>query len=178
MSRDSFNDAGEESTHETSYTGVDSIPWGALPLLAPADKERMTGQVPAAVPPSSASKKVFDSSLGLPLFWNERKTPAIWKQLLKHLNATSVFDITPGSGQCARACMEAGIQYSCVAKNAEHGSWLMNVLDRVALGQICQEGSPLYQQDLSVCLKEHFSEALDQLNEQDGAEETMIEVTG
>ena len=71
--------------------------------------------------------------------------------------------------------MEAGIHYSCVAKNPEHGSWLVNVLDRVALGQICKEGSPLYQQDLSVCLKEHFSEALDQLNEQDGAEETTID---
>ena len=173
--RDSFNSAGEESTHETSYTGVDAIPWGALPLLLPADKEKILGY-PPATPPSSASKKGFDSSLGLPLFWTERKGPQIWQQLLKHLNATSVFDTTPGSGQCARACMEAGISYSCLAKNAEHGSWLINVLDKMALAQICKQGSPLYQQDLSECLNEHFSETLDQLNEQDNAEETIIEV--
>ena len=74
--------------------------------------------------------------------------------------------------------MEIGIQYSCVARNDAHGTRLINVLDRVALGQICQEGSPLYQQDLSVCLKEHFREALDLLNEQDGAEDTVIEMTG
>ena len=172
--RDSFNTAGEESTHETSYTGVAPIPWGALPLLSPADKAKIVGYAPPA-PPSSVSKKVFDSSLGLPLYWTERKSPAIWQQLLKHLNATAVFDITPGSGQCARACMQAGIHYSCVAKNAEHGSWLINVLDRMALAQICKEGSPLYQQDLSECLKEHFSETLEQLNEQDGAEETVAE---
>ena len=70
--------------------------------------------------------------------------------------------------------MQAGIGYSCNAKNAEHGSWLINVLDREALVQICKEGSPLYQQDLSESVKAHFSETLDQLNEQDGAEETAI----
>ena len=58
------------------------------------------------------------------LFRTERKGPAIWMQLLEHLNATSVFDTTLGSGQCARACMQAGISYSCVAKSAEHCSWM------------------------------------------------------
>ena len=70
--------------------------------------------------------------------------------------------------------MQAGISYSCVAKNAEHGSWLINVLDRAALGQICKEGSPLHTSDLSQSVKEHFSETLDQLNEQDKAAETSI----
>ena len=88
--------------------------------------------------------------------------------------ATAVFDLTPGSGQCARACMEMGIPYACTAKNAAHGSWLINVLDRMALAQICKQGSPLFQQDLSECLKEHFGETLDQLNEQDQAVETSI----
>ena len=142
-------------------------------MLSPADQAKIVGYPPAS-PPSSASKKVFDASLGLPLFWTERKTPAIWEQLLKHLGATTVFDTAPGSGQCARACMQAVISYSCVAKNAEHGSWLINVLDRVALALVCKEKCPLYQQDLSECVREHFSETLDQLNEQDAAEETHI----
>ena len=142
-------------------------------MLLPADKAKILGYSPAS-PPIAASQKVFDASLGHPLFWTERKTPAFWKELLKDLNATSVFDVTPGSGQCARACMQAGIQYSCLAKNAEHGSWLINVLDRAALQTICQLGSPLHANDLSASIQEHFSETLDQLNEQDKAEETTI----
>ena len=70
--------------------------------------------------------------------------------------------------------MEMGIPYACTAKNAAHGSWLINVLDRMALAQICKHGSALFQQDLSECLREHFGETLDQLNEQDQAVETSI----
>ena len=126
-------------------------------------------------PPSTASQKVFDTSHGLPLVWSERKGAAIWKQLMKDIQATSIFDLTPGSGQCARAAMEAGIQHSCIARSAEHCSRLVNVLDRVALGLICKNGSPLYQQDLAQCVREHFVEALDQLNEQDSATESVME---
>lgn len=172
--RAKYNSAGEETTHETTYTGVVPVPWGALPLLLPANKEKIMGYA-AVVPPSTASQKVFDTSLGLPLFWNERKDAAIWKQLLKDIQAKSIFDLTPGSGQCARAAMEAGIQYSCIARSAEHCSWLVNVLDRVALGLICKTGSPLYQQDLAQCVREHFVETLDQLNEQDNATESVME---
>ena len=125
--------------------------------------------------PSSSSKKVFDASLGHPLYWTERKTPKLWKELLKDLNATSVYDVTPGSGQCARACMQAGIHYSCLAKNHEHCSWLINVLDRAALQTICQQGSMLHTADLCQSIQEHFSKTLEELNEQDKAEETSIE---
>ena len=51
---------------------------------------------PAEPPPSSSSKKVFDASLGHPLFWTERKTPKQWEELLKALNAANLFDVTPG----------------------------------------------------------------------------------
>ena len=37
-----------------------------------------------------------------------------------------------------------------------------------------EQGSPLFQQDLCECLKEHFSETHDQSNEQDEAVETSI----
>ena len=143
-------------------------------MLLPADKAKIVGYTPVS-PPSSASKKVFDASLGHPLFWTERKTPAFWKELLRDLNATAVFDASPGSGQCARACVQAGIPYSGLARNAEHGSWLINVLDRAALQTICQQGSPLHANDLCASIQEHFAETLEQLNEQDKAEETKIE---
>ena len=70
--------------------------------------------------------------------------------------------------------MEAGISYSCLARSAEHCSWLVNVLDRLALAMICKTGSPLYGQDLAQCIKEHFADTLDQLNEQDNAPETVL----
>ena len=73
------------------------------------------------------------------------------------------------------AVMDAGIQHSCIARSAEHCSGLVNVLDRVAIGLICKKGSPLYQQDLAQCVREHFVEALDQLNEQDSATESVME---
>ena len=40
---------------------------------------------------------------------------------------------------------------------------------------ICKTGSPLHHHDLSTCIKEHFADTLDQLNEQDQAPETIIE---
>ena len=42
--REQMNSAGEETTHETSYTGAVPIPWGALPLLTPADKAKIVGR--------------------------------------------------------------------------------------------------------------------------------------
>jgi hypothetical protein len=62
--------------------------------------------------------------------------------------------------------MQLGIPYHGWAKNAEHASWLQNVLDRAALHVICEVGSPLHT-DLAEAIKEHFSDVLDQMNEQD-----------
>ena len=69
-----------------------------------------------------------------------------------------------------------GIAYACVARSAEHCSWLQNIWDRQALRCICEEGGPLHQQDLSHCIQEHVQETLDQLKQMDEAAET--ECTG
>ena len=169
--REDFNQAGEESTHETTYTGVDPAPWGTLPLITATEKAKIHG-CEALAP----QEDLFDTSLGMPLYWQERKTVKCMKTLLKDVHAKAVFDLTPGSGACGRAAMEMGISYSCLARSAEHCSWLQNIWDRQALRYICQEGGPLHQQDLSQCIAEHFAETLDQLNQMDQAEET--EFTG
>lgn len=39
-----FNAAGESSTHDTTYSGVQPVPWGALPLLSAADKAKLLAQ--------------------------------------------------------------------------------------------------------------------------------------
>jgi len=153
--------AGEESTHDTSYTGVPSMAWSQMPRVSASDKARIWG-----AEAERPRQELFDTTLGQPLLWQERKTPAFWACLLTDLGVKTVVDLTPGSGSAARACMQLGIPYHGWAKNAEHASWLQNVLDRAALQVICEVGSPLHT-DLAEAIKEHFSDVLDQMNEQD-----------
>ena len=83
--RPEFQGAGEETTHETTYTGVPLAPWGSLPLIARGRKSQITGRVDTPAP----SDTIFDASLGMPLFWQERKPPALWKRLLADVKGKS-----------------------------------------------------------------------------------------
>lgn len=74
--------------------------------------------------------------------------------------------------------MELWILYSCITRSQEYCSWLVNVLDRASLHIMCQSGSPLQQQDLAQCVREHVAETVDQLNEQDKAEDSVFETEG
>ena len=67
--------------------------------------------------------------------------------------------------------MELGIQYTCMAKNAEHNSWLQNVFDRQAVFVMTQNGSPLFEQDLATCINEHFKDVLDAVHQQDACKD-------
>ena len=165
--RAEFHCAGEETTHETTYTGVPTAPWGSLPLLEKSQKQELTGRDPPA-----SKDTVFDASLGMPLFWQERKTPDLWKRLLRDVKGKAVFDLTPGSGTLARSCMELGVSYAGVCRSATQALWLMNICDRQALRQLCTKGLPLYHQSVSQCIEAHFRELLDFLNDQDAAEDT------
>jgi hypothetical protein len=75
--RDDYNVAGEESTHEATYTGVPTAPWGSIPLIQADHQQIITG---AEV--EVHRECLFDSSVGVPLFWQERKTVKCWKALL------------------------------------------------------------------------------------------------
>jgi hypothetical protein len=162
--------AGEKSTHDTSYTGVEPMPWQAMPLASHADKIQIMG-FEGALP----SAKLFDASMGSPLFWQERKPTKFWKAFLAHLDAKAVFDCTPGAGSCGRAAMELGIQHMCMAKNAEHNSWLQNVFDRQAVFVMTQNGSPLFEQDLATCINEHFKDVLDAVHQQDACKDMSLD---
>ena len=159
---DPCRNAGESSTHDTTYTGVDPMPWARMQMLSIPDKEKIFGYTPK-VPKlkSSAATPAY------PLYWQEKKTPEFWTTLLSDLGAKAVFDCTPGAGSCGRACMDAGIMYACLAKNQEHTWWLQNVFDRSAVTSICTLESALYSQDLATCIKAHFQDIVDQVTEQD-----------
>jgi hypothetical protein len=164
--RDEFGAAGENSTHDSSYTGVPPLPWGGVPLLSPSDKAKIMGH-----DPMDPGIRLFDVALGQPLFWSERKSPSFFKRMLSDLSAKVVVDCTPGSGSAARACMDLGLHYLAFARNPEHVSWLVNVTDRAALQAIVATGSPLFNQDLAQAITTHFQDILDQLHEADNCKD-------
>ena len=160
--RAQFGAAGESSTHDSSYTGVPPLPWGGVPHLSSSDKAKILGHE-IEEPPD----RLFDTSLGQPLFWAERKSNGFFQRLFQDLSAKVVIDCTPGCGSAGRACLDLGLQYLAFGRNAEHASWLVNVLDRAALKTICASGSPLFDQDLASAAAVHFKDLLDQLHEAD-----------
>ena len=137
--RQEFSGAGEASTHDSSYTGVPPLPWGALPQVSNEDKAKIVGRIPPTPP-----ARMFDTAVTEgqpPLFWAERKPPSFWRRLFLDFGAKSVVDCTPGSGMAARAALDLGIQYLAFARNEAHALWLRSVLDRATAGMICTSGS-------------------------------------
>lgn len=162
-----YSGAGETTTHASSYTNVDPVPWAALPQIKAEDKAKIVGSALA-----TPQGNIYDSTCGMPLFWAERKPVAFWGQLLTDLDIKCIIDLSPGSGSLARAALSSGVQYVGVVRSAEHSSWLQNVLDRCSLELMTKTGSPLFEQDLAQCIAEHFQDVLDQLHEADGMEDT------
>ena len=164
--RDSFNTLGEATTHDATYSGVVPLAWGAAPKMHAGDKQAI--MVPAAARDIPVpNSKVYDSTMGLPLFWQERKPKTFWHQVLKDLRAKCVFDATPGSGQLARACLELGVTYTGVAKNQQHCQFLNSVLDRYAVGLVGLSGSACHDADLAALAKEHFQDVCEMIDQQD-----------
>lgn len=130
-----------------------------LPKISCSDKEKIcTAGSGGVSPPGHLSEK------GVPLFWHESKPVIFWTALLHDFDIKAVFDLTPGSGALASACLSAGCLYYGIIGNACHLSWLQNVLDRAALCELVKVGTPLYQEDLASSVKEHFTDLLDELN--------------
>ena len=134
---------------------MESAPWDSLPLISLYDKKNILGREPARTPPN-----IFDCDRGAPLYWGERKPTELWQDLLFCVDAKFVVDFSPGSGSCARACLELGIEYRGICRNDLHLQWLANVADRDACCVITRQ-SPLFEQDLCEMIKKHFQEVLD-----------------
>lgn len=168
-----FAACGETTTHYSSYTGVPQRALRELPKMSAADKAKIIQDLDpssmACAPPGTLDEK------GVPLFWSEVKPLAFWSELISNFDLGAVYDLTPGSGALATACLQAGTVYFGAVGNEHHLSWLQNVLDRAALVELVTAGTPLYQEDLATSIKEHFSELLDQLNAPDAESEEEVE---
>ena len=133
----------------------------SLPRISNGDKKQIFSTNPDVLP-----KKWRDAvTSGEPLFWQETKSKQFWVDMLTELTVKCVVDLTPGSGTLATACMENGCNYFGICRDATHGTWLGNVLDRVALTYVCEAGAHLYQEDLSGTIKELFADMLQNTEE-------------
>jgi len=152
-----FNGAGEDSTHFTTYTGIPTLARNHLALIDSAEKAKMT-EVPA--PDSKSLPTVWNKRgmRGVPLFWMETKSVEAWMQILKDTSVKAVIDLTPGAGNLASACMGVGALYIGFVYNKTHLQWLTNVVDRNSMKYLTESGSYLYQEDLATHVKQLFEE--------------------
>ena len=164
------NAAGELTTHSSTYTDVTPLSWLAQPLISTADKAVIFGRE-CPEPP----KKMFDAASGEPLFWNDRKTAALWKQIVSDVGAVAVYDLSPGCGWLAKHCLESGIPYAGVCHHEKQVSFLQNVLDRAAVEAMTKRGLSLYCQDTAALIHEHFSDITDYWRELELREDTVFD---
>jgi hypothetical protein len=165
------NASGEDSTHCSTYTGVDPLPWRAQPLISTSDKAAIFNLDRLPKPPP----KLFDTSMGEPLFWNDRKHMSLWHQILKDVDASAVYDLSPGCGLLGKACLNAGLPYVAFCHFEKQGSFLQNVLDRAAVDAMTKSGFPLYCQDTNALIQEHFKDVVDQWREMELREDTVFD---
>ena len=150
----------EDSTHMTTYTGVETTARNHLALIDPAEKAQLIPNTPLeeAKLPASWRRRGLR---GVPLYWMESKSVECWRQILKLTSCKAVLDVSAGSGTLAAACMAEGATYVGFVYHKTHLAWLTNVVDRLAMKFIVESGSYLYQEDLGSHVKQLFHDIVD-----------------
>ena len=160
--RETFNACGEASTHFGSYTGVHALSIRRLTKVRPEDKQSIMGKdEELGRPPERLADQLNGA---VPIYWQERKPVAFWRQLLNDLDVRAVCDVTPGSGVLAHACLLEGWPYVGMVSTSAHSSYMQNRLDRDAVGIISTAESAMYDEDLASLIKDHFSDLVDEFN--------------
>ena len=168
--RESFCACGETSTHNSTYSGVPCRGLTQLPRMHRDEKMQIFPKQMAGAMPKQVVKRLGHD---VPLYWQEYKPAAFFRQLFDDFDIGAVFDLTPGSGACAEAAMSAGIKYSCTAMHKLHAAWLANVMDQTVLTQIVKQGAPLYQPDLAKHIMLHFQDVVEAAQAQADGQETI-----
>ena len=155
----SFNAAGEDSTHYTTYTGIPTMPRHRLALINDGEKVNIVGSTPDVDNvPEAWTKRGLQ---GVPLYWGETKSVEAWTRILKDTSAKAVVDLSAGSGTLACACMGVGALYVGFVYHKTHLTWLTNVVDRASLKYLVQSGTTLYQEDLATHVKQVFADLVE-----------------
>ena len=103
------------------------------------------------------------------------ETTACWKALLEDVQCKAIYDVTPGTGLCARLALEQGYLYVGLTKTPEHAAWLRELLDRQALRYMARPGYQLHNKDLQSAITAHFSSLIQQLETQDEAQDEEMD---
>lgn len=101
------NACGESWTCSTTYSGVVFRSTHELPMITPETKAKIFSRTTTALP----EKWTKDRGTAEPLLWMETKPVSFWGSLLDDLNIKAVFDVSPGSGALAVACLGRGLLY-------------------------------------------------------------------
>ena len=58
----------------------------------------------------------------------------LYPQLIRDLEVTSIFDLTPGTGAFAVAALYQEVRYSGICHNEHHHTWLSMHVERMFVG--------------------------------------------
>ena len=104
------------------------------------------------------------------MFWQELKSVDFLGSVLKDFHISSVFDLSPGSGAMAIACVKNGLPYDGVCANQAHQEWLHGLLDLATLALSAEpeqdDGKTKKSEaaELAAKIKEHFGTAVAEAN--------------
>lgn len=135
--RSQYAGSGETSTHNVTYSGVDSRSFKSLPKLPLVDKEKIIGGKVGRFP-EDVAEELED---GHPLFWQEYKSCLFYAALYTDFDIGWVFDLAAGSGCAAAAALLSGVGYEGIATNESHRDWLGQLLDRYCLAFLAEDSS-------------------------------------
>ena len=149
--RKEFCPDSASSTHCKTFANVGLPIKARLPRISKSEKPLAFSGQPAADTAPCPSK--WDSS-GVPLFWFESKSEALWIAALDMFEVVSIVDFSAGAGALASAAMSRGSHYVGLVSEAKHLAWLQNTTDMAALRYIAEQG-PLHFAGVADFTTEH-----------------------
>ena len=141
--RSQYNQCGEESTHDNTFSGVKTRTLGECPKLTTKDKKAMLG-TELDIPLSYLSQDGEDGDIaadGVPFSWLETKPVEWWSFFFSIMQCTHVFDCTVGSAAAAIGAFYHGMQYDGVCCNPLHATFATQLMDKAMLAVIADGGA-------------------------------------
>ena len=105
------------------------------------------------------------------LYWQEARPVELYEQILSDFGIRTVFDLSPGSGALAEACLRMGLTYAGVTCKQTHCRWLGNVLDRFCLAHMTTPGRPCHSKEYAPVIQSYCADILLSISEAAEAED-------
>jgi len=151
--RVAFNLCGEQSTFDSTYSGVKLRTLGELPKLTTADKKKMMGKdldVPLSYPEEDQSVV----GEGVPFSWQESKPVDWWVTFFKDMGFDHIFDTTPGSAAAAIGAHYSNIQYDALCLSPLHKRFCDELMNQAMFAIVSDGGAGATKEHITKVL--HF----------------------